>query len=351
MRKSILMALSRTVLLGVFLAAQALPCTSIMVGRRASTDGSVMTSHTCDSHRTGSEIVVVPHAKHAAGAERELSKRCDDDTRPDAALRADAHGQDPAGRRDVCVSGAGVRLYERAPAGHRRIDVRGPRGTAERQGLDRLRDADAADAGTGRDRPRGDPHRRRVAAAVRLVRLGRSPDHRRPAGGLGDGDHRARQGPGRGRLGGSARSGRPRLGGRQLVADRRDRSGQAGFLPGLGQRHPSRPASAATGTRTAAARFGSTKRTIPTAGRATPARAASGACWTCSRLRSSCTPTATCFRFRSSRTRRSGRRRSWSCSATRSRARTSTWSRTSRSRARTARRSRVPWPIPSCRTR
>ncbi len=27
-------------------------CTSIMVGKKASIDGSVMTSHTCDSHRT-----------------------------------------------------------------------------------------------------------------------------------------------------------------------------------------------------------------------------------------------------------------------------------------------------------
>jgi hypothetical protein len=29
-------------------------CTWILVGRLASSDGSVMTSHTCDSHRTGS---------------------------------------------------------------------------------------------------------------------------------------------------------------------------------------------------------------------------------------------------------------------------------------------------------
>ena len=55
-------------LLGCLVAAEARPCTSIMVGRLASTDGSVMTSHTCDSHRTGSEIVVVPHAKHAPGS-------------------------------------------------------------------------------------------------------------------------------------------------------------------------------------------------------------------------------------------------------------------------------------------
>ena len=37
------------------LGQDALACTSIMVGKKASTDGSVMTSHTCDSHRTGSD--------------------------------------------------------------------------------------------------------------------------------------------------------------------------------------------------------------------------------------------------------------------------------------------------------
>lgn len=43
-------------------------CTSIMVGKKASTDGSVMTSHTCDSwYRTWMEIV--PAADHAEGAQ------------------------------------------------------------------------------------------------------------------------------------------------------------------------------------------------------------------------------------------------------------------------------------------
>ncbi len=42
-------------------------CTTIMVGRRASTDGSVMTSHTCDgNYRTWLEIF--PHTKYAEGS-------------------------------------------------------------------------------------------------------------------------------------------------------------------------------------------------------------------------------------------------------------------------------------------
>ena len=41
-------------------------CTSIMVGRKASTDGSVMTSHTCDGrYRTWAQME--PAADHAPG--------------------------------------------------------------------------------------------------------------------------------------------------------------------------------------------------------------------------------------------------------------------------------------------
>ncbi len=57
-------------------------CTSIMVGRKASTDGSVMTSHTCDSHRTGSHVLIVPAATYPPAAQRALSKRTMDDSGP-----------------------------------------------------------------------------------------------------------------------------------------------------------------------------------------------------------------------------------------------------------------------------
>jgi dipeptidase len=63
-------------------AIDAASCTSITVGKKASTDGSVMTSHTCDSHRTGSGIHKVPAARHQLGTEITLTKRTDDDSGP-----------------------------------------------------------------------------------------------------------------------------------------------------------------------------------------------------------------------------------------------------------------------------
>ena len=46
-------------------------CTSIMVGRKASTDGSVITCHSCDgNYRTW--LNIVPHQKHEPGTTREI---------------------------------------------------------------------------------------------------------------------------------------------------------------------------------------------------------------------------------------------------------------------------------------
>lgn len=55
-------------------------CTSIMVGRLASGDGSVTTSHTCDSHRTRAWIDIVPYLKHKSGAMVTLHKRGENDS-------------------------------------------------------------------------------------------------------------------------------------------------------------------------------------------------------------------------------------------------------------------------------
>jgi dipeptidase len=81
------------IILCFVIGSQAYPCTSIMVGRAASADGSVLTSHTCDSHRSGSAIVVVPRAKHPAGSELQLTRRFDDDSGP-----MQRYGRKPTGR-------------------------------------------------------------------------------------------------------------------------------------------------------------------------------------------------------------------------------------------------------------
>ncbi len=52
-----------------------LECTSITVGKKASADGSVMTSHTDDSGRTRTNIYIVPAADHAKGATKSIYRR------------------------------------------------------------------------------------------------------------------------------------------------------------------------------------------------------------------------------------------------------------------------------------
>jgi dipeptidase len=55
-------------------------CTSVTVGRLATTDGSVITSHTDDSHRTRSEINIVPSIRHRSNDMTPMYKRIACDT-------------------------------------------------------------------------------------------------------------------------------------------------------------------------------------------------------------------------------------------------------------------------------
>ncbi|HBS85158.1 MAG: peptidase C69 [Bacteroidetes bacterium GWF2_38_335] len=55
-------------------------CTSITVGKKATFDGSVVTSHTDDSHRTQSEMNIVQAKDHAAGSVCPMYKRENDNT-------------------------------------------------------------------------------------------------------------------------------------------------------------------------------------------------------------------------------------------------------------------------------
>ncbi|MBE0676838.1 MAG: C69 family dipeptidase, partial [Bacteroidales bacterium] len=44
-------------------------CTSVIVGKAASADGSTITSHSCDSNTDRTWITLVPRKKHKAGSD------------------------------------------------------------------------------------------------------------------------------------------------------------------------------------------------------------------------------------------------------------------------------------------
>jgi dipeptidase len=67
-------------------------CTVVTVGRSASADGSVMTSHTCDSHRTRSWLDIVPPKTYKKGTKVTLVQRVDVDS-----LAMPAYGFVPTG--------------------------------------------------------------------------------------------------------------------------------------------------------------------------------------------------------------------------------------------------------------
>lgn len=56
-------------------------CTSITAGKLATADGSVITSHTDDSHRTRSSIDIVPPAVFPRGSTTDMYRRVNDDTK------------------------------------------------------------------------------------------------------------------------------------------------------------------------------------------------------------------------------------------------------------------------------
>ena len=55
-------------------------CTTITVGKKASADGWVTTSHTCDSHRTRSWFDIVPTQKYKKGTQKIMRKRTNNDS-------------------------------------------------------------------------------------------------------------------------------------------------------------------------------------------------------------------------------------------------------------------------------
>ncbi len=55
-------------------------CTTITIGKNATADGSVVTSHTCDSHRTRAFFDIMPEKDHKDGSMVTMVKRVNDDS-------------------------------------------------------------------------------------------------------------------------------------------------------------------------------------------------------------------------------------------------------------------------------
>jgi dipeptidase len=70
-------------------------CTTITVGKKASADGSVITSHTDDSHRTRSWMNIMPAIDHKKGSLTTMYKRVADNSKSMPAYRHDPIGEIP----------------------------------------------------------------------------------------------------------------------------------------------------------------------------------------------------------------------------------------------------------------
>jgi len=70
-------------------------CTTITVGKKASADGSVITSHTDDSHRTRSWIDIMPSKDHKEGSMTTMYKRVADNSKGMPTYRHDPIGEIP----------------------------------------------------------------------------------------------------------------------------------------------------------------------------------------------------------------------------------------------------------------
>ncbi|MCK5057725.1 MAG: C69 family dipeptidase, partial [Candidatus Aminicenantes bacterium] len=72
MKRLLILIIAAAFMTSIFAYAEEDACTSITVGKLASTDGSVMTSHTCDSRVSRTWIDIVYAQKHKPGAMRKM---------------------------------------------------------------------------------------------------------------------------------------------------------------------------------------------------------------------------------------------------------------------------------------
>ncbi len=74
-------------------------CTTITVGIKATADGSVITSHTCDSHRTEGALGIVPPHSYPEKSWMEMKKRVNDDSLAMPAYKKMTTGRIPQAAR------------------------------------------------------------------------------------------------------------------------------------------------------------------------------------------------------------------------------------------------------------
>ena len=182
-------------------------CTSILVGKAASVDGSTMTSHSCDSTTDRTWMDMVPGQTHKPGEMATLWMDPKESKGPNDPDRVPA-GEIPQVPRTYKFLNAAYPIMNEHQLAIGETTFGGKTRTQERRGHHRLPRALPPGAGARADGARSHQDRRRADEAARLQRLRRGLHLRRQRRGLVLRDHGA--GPrqeGR-RLGGGADPGR-----------------------------------------------------------------------------------------------------------------------------------------------
>ena len=138
-------------------------CTSILVGKKASADGSVMTSHTCDgNYRTWMEIV--PAARY----ERDTTV---------AIYNGRMHTEYPADRTNMELKGT----IPEARSTYQFLNTSYPCLNEKQLGIGETTISGRKDSFAAlHDGTRSDPADRTIGCRIRIRGFGRMPDDRRP---------------------------------------------------------------------------------------------------------------------------------------------------------------------------
>ena len=204
-------------------AVPAAACTSILVTRAASADGSVMVTYSCEDPGAMGGLGIEPAADHKPGEVIRVPPRIiDDEVGPGGRIP-----QVPHTYRVLCGS---MNEYQVLDV---RDDFYRQTGGQKSPRAARLRSDDETWPGARSDGPRGDRGDDRAGRALRLWRHGGVDFGGRSARGMDFRDRRERAGRQGRHLGGGAHSGRRDFLPYELVADRRGSPARSGQFPVL----------------------------------------------------------------------------------------------------------------------